>query len=120
MDKKVSQLPRLETPTGQVLVYVIDNVETTPESKAIDLDSLFGNIVSNTIIDANFKVEGSTVLEDVSARDVVANTLVSKTPFTPSTSNTTSFRTGTFFWDTNYLYVKVNSNTFKRIPLQSF
>lgn len=121
-DSKVTQLPYLTTPQSEDLLYIIDNPQGTPTSKKIDLKTLFGNITSNTVINQRLNVSGNTTLTVLTSNTltITNDNIVIQDKVTPSSSVDNTYAIGSFVWDENYLYIKVNVNTFKRIPLQSF
>ena len=133
-DKKITQLPTLATPASEDLIHIVDNPGGTPVSKKISLQSLFGNINSNTAINANLTVMGNTTLEAVVSENLTSNTISSTQltvtgnkvriagTFTPGASNLSDadFPIGTITYDSNYLYIKVSTNLIKRVALSSF
>ncbi|MBY0540279.1 MAG: hypothetical protein K2P52_02550 [Campylobacterales bacterium] len=121
-DSKVTQLPSLTTPASEDLIYIIDNPAGTPASKKISLLTLFANIPSDANVTGDISATG-----DLDVKEIVANNIsltgrsIQITTFTtPSTSTDNTYPRGTILLDENYLYVKVTSNTFKRIALTSF
>lgn len=135
-DKKTSQLQPLTDPQGEDLLYIVDNVNTTPVSKNISLDTLFGNIKSNTHIDgvltatANATFSGANttftynvkVNGELDAKNMIvsSNGLIIKNKLTPANSSVPAIDVGKVFYDENYLYIKVANNVIKRVSLSNF
>ena len=65
-DATVSQLNILTGPSGRDLLYIVDvpvSNNSSNVSKCIDLETLFGNISSNTNINADLVVNGNTSVD---------------------------------------------------------
>lgn len=130
-DKKVSELQTQTTLKQTDLMYVVD-VGSPNRSKNITVAGLFGSIPSPTVVNSTLTVSANTSLNNttvlnlsassVTAQSITANTngLRITNPRTANISNETNIPIGTIFWDENFIYVKVNSNTIKRASLQSF
>lgn len=134
-DQKVSALTKLATPATADLLYIIDDPNGTPASKAITLKSLFGAVPANTVFQervtaqANVTVTGSnsTFTSNVNATGITKlnqlqvsnNELRINSSQTPANSTITKTE-GTIFWDSNYIYVVTSNNNVKRVALSSF
>jgi len=135
-DKKTSQLDPISVPKGSDVLYIVHNMDTTPTSKRISLDNLFGTVVSNTDIKGTFTASANTFFNgdsnyfsyDVtvggtleSSKFVVnSNGFVITDKLTPANSTVEAIEIGKFFYDDDYLYVKVANNTIKRVALSNF
>lgn len=136
-DKKITQLQALTTPAGRDYLLIVDRPTTnnsTAVNKNISLDLLFGNIPSNTTINAkltvtgNTSLGGNTVINDsrvngqleVNKFKVSSNGIIITNSMTPANSNPTGVSVGKIFWDSNYIYVKTANNIVKRVALSSF
>lgn len=120
-DKKVSQLQELVSPKASDLLLVIDMSSEIPVSKHITIGSLTGNLpviaIANAI-SANTSAVNVTV--PLNANSVTLNSLVIAAPATPVDSSDSQFKKGNFFYDQNYLYIKVSNTEIKRVSLQTF
>lgn len=135
-DKKTSQLQSLNDPVGSDLLYIVDNVNTTPVSKKISLDTFFGNVKSNTHIDGIFTATANAYFSgantsftynvqvdgvfDTKNMVVSSNGLIIKNKLTPANSSVPAIDVGKVFYDENYLYIKVANNVIKRVSLSNF
>lgn len=134
-DTKISTLPTATSVNGRdILMVVVRSGSSTFINKKIEGDVFFGNIASNTVVNADFTVHGNTSLEDVSATKVTANVMetaslkvsgngvIINTAFTPGSSglDDNAFPIGKVTYDANYIYIKVAANTIKRAALSSF
>lgn len=104
-DKKVTELTDLTVPAGEDLLLVVDNPDGTPVSKRVSLQALFGAIPSNTAITGTLTVSGDTFV-----------ITTSKTPATASSTGTQ----GQIAWDSDYLYICVATNTWKRVAISTW
>lgn len=135
-DKKTSQLPLLNNPAGEDLLYIVDNPSGTPESKAVRLSVLFGNIATDVVVNENVTVSHAEHFTSANGlvtftapvvlnRPTTASNTLTVTTFqfqafeTPASSSITTEQ-GKVFVDENYLYVSVANNEIKRVALQSF
>lgn len=108
-DKKISELPTTTSLTENDLFLVIQNTDSSPTSKNVTVGSVFSEVP----VEASFPkgVEANTVTTDV---------LNIKETVTPIDSIDVESLYGTIGYDDNYLYIKVNSTTIKRIKLDTF
>ncbi len=131
--RKVTELETMITPSGRDLLYIIDDVAGTPTGKQISLNVLFGNVTVNTSISGTFTVSGkstfaNTLIDKLTVATsatfgpttIQSNGVVITTKLTPANSTVSAITTGKFFYDDNYLYIKVANNTIKRAALSSF
>ena len=95
--KKITDLPELTVADGNNVILVIDNIDTTANTKQITLNNLFSNY----------------------GDDISANSFLIKYNSTPANSTVTVTQ-GSIFFDSNYLYVAVANNTLKRVSLSTF
>lgn len=134
---KISALPLQTDPNGRDILLIIDVPPNsgTPSGKSISLKVLFANIPANTAITGTFAVSGNTTFSGtnnaftgtstfVTARinnlTVQSNSIIIKNSLTPANSSVTAVSTGSIFYDSNYIYVKVANGVIKRSPLTSF
>ena len=100
--------------SGDLLPIVADPLGN-PTNKKITL----GNFYSNVAVAVTFSNTVSLSAPVTSTSNIVANNLFVSYSTTPSTSGDIVSR-GKIWWDTNYIYVSVGTNTIKRVPLSSF
>lgn len=89
--KKITELPLTNGISGGDLLLVVTNPTGNAVSKSITVTNLFGNASVNTVIRQS----------------------------TPANSNI-EVKSGTIFYDSNYVYIAVADNTLKRIQLEQF
>ncbi len=133
-DQKVSDLSSLTTPASEDLLRVVDNPNGTPASKSITLKNLFGAVPANTVVDrfttnANTTLNGSntyitanvnaTGISTINQLKVANNHLVITTAQTPG-SNSATGSAGEIAWDTDYIYVCIADNIWKRVAISAF
>ena len=133
-DQKVSDLSSLTTPASEDLLLVVDNPNGTPASKSITLKNLFGAVPANTVVNrlttnANTTLNGSntyitanvnaTGISTINQLKVANNHLVISTAQTPG-SNSATGAAGEIAWDTDYIYVCIADNIWKRVAISSF
>ena len=133
-DQKVSELSTLTTPASEDLMLVVDNPNGTPASKSITLKNLFGAVPANTVVNrlttnANTTLNGSntyitanvnaTGISTINQLKVANNHLVISTAQTPG-SNSATGAAGEIAWDTDYIYVCIADNIWKRVAISSF
>tara|TARA_B100001778_G_C18409398_1_gene548029 strand:- start:389 stop:796 length:408 start_codon:yes stop_codon:yes gene_type:complete len=133
-DQKVSELSTLTTPASEDLILVVDNPNGTPASKSITLKNLFGAVPANTVVNrlttnANTTLNGSntyitanvnaTGISTINQLKVANNHLVISTAQTPG-SNSATGAAGEIAWDTDYIYVCIADNIWKRVAISSF
>ncbi len=131
--RKVTELETATVPYGLNVLYVIVDTTGTPTGKQMSLNTLFGNIPANTTIAATLTVQGTTTLANTVAAKmavtgpttlgqttVSSNGIVIANSLTPANSTVAAISTGKFFWDANYLYIKVSSGVIKRVALSAF
>lgn len=133
-DQKVSDLSSLTTPASEDLLLVVDNPNGTPASKSITLKNLFGAVPANTVVDrfttnANTTLNGSntyitanvnaTGISTINQLKVANNHLVITTAQTPG-SNSATGSAGEIAWDTDYIYVCIADNIWKRVAISAF
>lgn len=104
-DKKISDFPELVSTTAGDMLPVINDFTGTPTNNIISIKKLFGAVPANTIVNGTF--EANTDSLRITNSD------------TPANSSATAIG-GEIKWDTDYLYVATGTNTWKRIPLNSF
>ena len=132
--QKVSELSTLTTPASEDLILVVDNPNGTPASKSITLKNLFGAVPANTVVNrlttnANTTLNGSntyitanvnaTGISTINQLKVANNHLVISTAQTPG-SNSATGAAGEIAWDTDYIYVCIADNIWKRVAISSF
>lgn len=89
----------------------------TQEEVVIGLNSNISlSSVAASVVSAVTFYSGSTNLETIIRQEVQQSTIYN---YTPSSSGMTG-TTGTVTWDENYLYVCINTNTWKRTALTSW
>jgi hypothetical protein len=103
--KKVSELTALTAPAGEDLLYIVDDPSGTPASRKVTVSNLFTNCSSNLTL------SNAAVLS--------ANTVVVRRKQTPANSTITVTQ-GTFFYDSDYLYIATSNNVLKRVSLSAF
>lgn len=101
-DHSLSSLPSIEQVDGDELLYIVDNPGSTPSSKSITVTELFSNA-------------SSILTLSVETTDLILNERE-----TPTSSSDSNILNGRIFFDENYLYIKVNINTIKRVALSTF
>lgn len=132
--RKVTELETLVSPAGVDRLYIVDDPNGTPTSKQTSLDTFFGNVPSNTSINATLHVANTATFSGpatfnanvsvgtfvVDKFTVNSNGIVINTQLTPANSSVSAIDTGKIFFDTNYLYIKVSNTVIKRVALSSF
>ena len=123
-DQKLSQLTFITTPTGVDRLYIVDDPNGTPVSKALTLDTLFGTISSNVSANGTTILSGNVTLGSTGKYVSVDSPYIKVNKATVSSNNTTtqinSTGAGSIFWDENYLYVATSNTTIKRVALSAF
>tara|TARA_B100000131_G_scaffold74029_1_gene70267 strand:- start:429 stop:836 length:408 start_codon:yes stop_codon:yes gene_type:complete len=133
-DKKISELTSHSSPASEDLLVVIDDPNGTPVSKQITLKNLFGAVPANTVlnrttVNANTTLNGTTTtitanLDSTGVTTlnqlVVANNQIRITTRDTVGANTATGTTGQIRFDTDYIYVCVDTNTWKRVALSQF
>lgn len=89
--KKITEFPVLSGPHGNTFLVVAHTANGVTNTYTLSVTTLLGNSAVNTAIQ----------------QAVVAN-------------STISVKKGTMLFDTTYLYIAVDNNLLKRIPLSSF
>ena len=133
-DQKVTQLSSMTTPASPDLLMIIDAPNGTPASKSLTLKNLFGAVPSNTVlmrttVNANTTLNGSntvisanlnsTGVSTINQLTVANNQLIINTRSTVG-SNSTSGVQGAIRYNTDYIYVCVANNVWKRAALSQF
>jgi len=90
--KKISELTELHTATGDDFLVIVNDPAGTPSTKKLSVKNLFGNSTVN----------------------------VALTSISPSNSTMTAVKSGSVFFDSNYIYVAVANNLVKRVALSLF
>jgi len=106
--KKISELNLLQSANSTDVFVVVDDTSGTPVTKKMNVgrpltQGLKGRFANTTI----------SQLEITGDRVVIQN---DKTP----SSSTQTITKGSFFFDTNYLYIATANNIIKRVALSSF
>lgn len=80
------------------------------------------NNANMVFVDASADAVGIGTNSPTEALDVNSDAIRIRTAQTPASSNNTAlgWGVGTITWDTSYLYIAVDANTIKRVPLNSF
>ena len=133
-DKKISELTSLTTPASEDLLVIIDDPNGTPASKQITLKNLFGAVPANTVlnrttVNANTTLNGTTatVTANLTSTGVttvnqltVANNQIQINTRPTVSANSDSGTQGQIRYDTDYIYVCVANNVWKRATLSSW
>lgn len=124
-DKKVSELTSITNVSGDDLLMVVNDPAGTAGSRKITISSFLANVSVATIHTNRTTFNGNTFINgnvsQVSA-NVVFSGEVRLPTSTPISNNatTTGVSVGSFFYDSNYLYIAVDSSTVKRVALSTF
>ena len=133
-DQKVTELSTLASPASEDLILVVDNPNGTPASKSLTLKNLFGAVPSNTVlmrttVNANTTLNGSNTVISANLNstgvatfnqlNVSNNQIRISTRNTPG-SNAATGTQGSIRYDTDYIYVCVVNNVWKRSTLSQF
>lgn len=94
---KITELTALSDAANNDVLVIVDDPAGSPVTKKVSLINLNKTIYSNTI---------------------TSNTFILNAKATPS--NTSSASAGEIRWDSNYIYVAVANNSWKRVSLSSF
>jgi hypothetical protein len=133
-DKKITELSSLTTAASEDLLVIVDDPNGTPASKKITLKNLFGSVPANTVINrltvnANTTLNGSntTVTANLNSTGIttinqltVANNQLRITTRDTVSSNSATGTQGQIRYDTDYIYVCVANNVWKRASLSSW
>ena len=133
-DKKISELNTLTSAASEDLLVIVDDPNGTPISKQITLKNLFGSVTANTVINrltvnANTMLNGSntTVTANLNSTGIttinqltVANNQLRITTTDTVASNSATGLQGQIRYDTDYIYVCVANNVWKRATLASW
>jgi hypothetical protein len=133
-DKKISELNTLTSAASEDLLVIVDDPNGTPISKQITLKNLFGSVPANTVINrltvnANTMLNGSntTVTANLNSTGIttinqltVANNQLRITTTDTVASNSATGLQGQIRYDTDYIYVCVANNVWKRATLASW
>ena len=133
-DKKISELNTLTSAASEDLLVIVDDPNGTPISKQITLKNLFGSVPANTVINrltvnANTMLNGSntTVTANLNSTGIttinqltVANNQLRITTTDTVASNSATGLQGQISYDTDYIYVCVANNVWKRATLASW
>lgn len=124
-DKKVSELTSITNVSGDDLLMVVNDPAGTAGSRKITVSNFLANVsvatvhTNRTTFNANTFINGN--VSQVSA-NVVFSGDVRLPDTTPSSNNATTegVGVGSIFYDSDYLYIAVNSTTIKRVALSIF
>jgi len=133
-DKKISELNTLTSAASEDLLVIVDDPNGTPISKQITIKNLFGSVPANTVINrltvnANTMLNGSntTVTSNLNSTGIttinqltVANNQLRITTTDTVASNSATGLQGQIRYDTDYIYVCVANNVWKRATLASW
>lgn len=103
--KKITELTALTAVSGDDLLVIVDNPSGTASTRKVTVANLLGNS------SANVTVANSATFS--------ANSVVIRRQQTPANSSIAVTK-GSLFWDSDYLYIAVDTNTLKRVSLESF
>lgn len=134
---KITNYPLYTNLQPDDLFLVVANVNSDPANKRVRFSDLLSNLNANTAINGSLEVNGDFTVDGdtyfVNSLDVqftnlrVDNLVVSSNgfiiseKFTPA--NSAIYEAGSegkFFYDENYLYIKISDNEVKRVALTSF
>lgn len=104
-DQKTTQMSSLATPAGEDLLMIIDDPSGAPVNKKITLSTLFGKVPSNLVVNGTVTANTNAI--------IISN---SQTP----ANSTITIAKGSVFYDSDFIYVAVNANSLKRVPLSAF
>lgn len=136
-DERISDLSTITDISGTDLLLIIkDRVGQTKVSHKISLNEFFESIPANTTFAGDLTVEGNVYLEGdnlsissntnitgnmiVKSLEISSNGIIINNKLTPANNSVPAIDVGKFFYDENYLYVKVAEDTIKRVALSSF
>lgn len=120
-DKKVSQLEELVALKPEDLLLVIDMSSDIPVSKNITIGSLTNQLPSVGVANSfSANTSAVNIKTPLTANSATLNSLVIAEVATPSDSGDSEIEKGRFFFDENYLYIKVSNTEIKRISLETF
>lgn len=103
--KKISELTALSAVSGDDLLVIVDDPSGTASTRKVTVANFLGNS------SANVTVANTSVFS--------ANSLVIRREHTPANS-AIDVTKGSIFWDSSYLYIAIDTNTLKRVSLESF
>jgi hypothetical protein len=124
-DKKVSELTAITNLSGDDLLMVVNDPAGTAGSRKISISNFLANVAvatvhtNRTTFNANTSVNGNIL--QVSANAVFTGDI--RIPdTTPASNNATTqgVGAGAVFFDSDYLYIAVDSTTIKRVALSTF
>jgi hypothetical protein len=138
--QKISELQGLVEPSGNDLLLIVDvpaSPSTPKITKNITVSSFLEQLPANTSIvngstftvsgntyftGANNTLSGTTNLYNTKTNTltVTSNGFIVLNKLTPANSSVAAITTGKWFFDENYLYIKVANTVIKRVALQSF
>jgi hypothetical protein len=134
-DQKTTQFTAMTNPAAPDLLMIINDPNGTPANQKITLKNLFGGVPANTVFEqrvtaqANLTVTGKTAnltsnlnvtgISTLSQLKVANDHLIINTRQTPGSNSATGAQ-GEFAYDTDYVYVAVANNIWKRATLSSF
>ena len=104
---RVSGLPTRTGLSGNNVVLAIDNTTSNTVSNTVQVS--LTNLFTNSSVDF--------IVKD--GHSLSANTLIIRRENTPANSTVTVAK-GTFWYDANFLYIAVATDTIKRVALSSF
>lgn len=124
-DKKVSELTSITNVSGDDLLMVVNDPAGTAGSRKISISNFLANVSVATIHTNSTTFNGNTFINGAVSQ-VTANVVFSgdvRLPTsTPASNNATTegVGVGSIFFDSDYLYVAVDSSTIKRVALSTF
>lgn len=119
--KKISELTALTNASGEDLLAIVDDPSGTPETKKITVSSLFANVSTNAAFKSALTVNGNVTIAGNSFFTQSAH-FSNTTIFSVAApaSNTSSGIVNEIRVDSNYIYVCVANNTWKRVALSNY
>lgn len=124
-DKKVSELTSITNVSGDDLLMVVNDPAGTAGSRKITISNFLANVSVATVHTNRTTFNGNTFINGAVSQ-VSANVIFSgdvRLPTNTPTSNnatTEGVGVGSIFFDDDYLYIAIDSNTIKRVELSTF
>jgi hypothetical protein len=109
---KVSGLSTLNHLTSDDLFLVVNDPQGNPESRKISVGNMFANVAIQTSFNNRVTLNAN----------VVVNSNLSLPTLTPPSSNAfvEGRASGSIWFDSGFVYIAIDQNTIKRVPLESF
>jgi len=104
-DQKTTDFAAASELTSEDLLPMINDPNGTPVNQKISVKNVFKKVPANTLINGTFEANTNSIRVSTSS--------------TPA-SNTETATHGTIKWDSDYLYVAVANNSWKRVALSIF